>query len=87
MLVPNSLALISGSFLQEERGQAIGTWPGFTAMTAAIGPVLGGALVQHGSWRWVFFLNLRLAAVVLVVPQLRVPETMSMPGAVCRWLR
>src|SRR6201981_3601605 len=75
LLVPNSLALISGSFPQEERGAAIGTWSGFTAITAAIGSVLGGWLVQHGSWRWVFFLNVPLAAIVLVVTQLRVPET------------
>jgi EmrB/QacA subfamily drug resistance transporter len=75
LLVPNSLALISGSFPQDERGAAIGTWSGFTAITAAIGPVLGGWLVQHGSWRWVFFLNVPLAAIVLAVTRLRVPET------------
>ena len=50
-LIPNSLALISVSFSPEQRGRAIGTWSGFTAITAAIGPVLGGWLVQHASWR------------------------------------
>jgi len=74
LLVPNSLALISGSFPEEERGRAIGTWSGFTSITAAIGPVLGGWLVQHGSWRWVFFINVPLAAVVLAITGLRVPE-------------
>src|SRR5713226_4567796 len=57
LLTPSSLAIISASFDSKERGKAIGTWSGFTAMTAAIGPVLGGWLVQHASWRSVFFLN------------------------------
>jgi EmrB/QacA subfamily drug resistance transporter len=74
LLVPNSLALISGSFPEEERGRAIGTWSGFTSITAAVGPVLGGWLVQHGSWRWVFFINVPLGAIVLAVTTLRVPE-------------
>jgi EmrB/QacA subfamily drug resistance transporter len=74
LLVPNSLALISGSFPEKERGRAIGTWSGFTAITAAIGPVLGGWLVQHGSWRWVFFINVPLAAIVLAITIRRVPE-------------
>jgi EmrB/QacA subfamily drug resistance transporter len=75
MLVPGSLALISTSFAAAERGRAIGTWSGSTAMTAAIGPVLGGWLVQHGSWRWVFFLNVPMALVVVAVCLWRVPET------------
>src|SRR6478672_2673770 len=75
LLVPNSLALISGSFPEQDRGRAIGTWSGFTSITAAIGPVLGGWVVQHGSWRWVFFMNLPLAGVVLAVTFLHVPES------------
>jgi EmrB/QacA subfamily drug resistance transporter len=75
LLVPGSLALISASFGSEERGRAIGTWSGFTAITAAIGPVLGGWLIQHASWRWVFFLNLPIAAVVLGLTFFRVPES------------
>jgi EmrB/QacA subfamily drug resistance transporter len=74
-LVPGSLAIISASYIEEERGRAIGTWSGFTAITAAIGPVLGGWLVQHASWRWVFFINLPLALVVIVVSLWRVPES------------
>ena len=74
LLVPNSLALLSGSFPPEERGRAIGTWSGFTSITAAIGPVLGGWLVQHASWRWAFFINIPIAAIVLVITRLRVPE-------------
>lgn len=67
LLVPGSLALISASFPPAERGRAIGTWSGFTAITAAIGPVLGGWLVQNASWRWVFFINLPIALAVLVL--------------------
>src|SRR5437762_2475154 len=63
-LVPGSLAIISASFEQNTRGQAIGTWSGFTAMTTAIGPVIGGWMIEHASWRWVFFINLPLAAAV-----------------------
>ena len=65
LLVPGSLALISASFPPEERGRAIGTWSGFTAITAAFGPVLGGWIVEFVSWRWVFFINLPLAIVVI----------------------
>ena len=74
LLVPGSLALISASFPAAERGRAIGTWSGFTAITAALGPVLGGWLIQHASWRWVFFINLPIAVVVLGLT-IRVPES------------
>jgi len=74
LLVPGSLALITASFPESTRGQAIGTWSGFTAIAAAIGPVIGGWLIEHSTWRWVFFLNLPLAlAVILLSP--RVPES------------
>jgi EmrB/QacA subfamily drug resistance transporter len=75
LLVPGSLALISASFPESARGRAIGTWSGATAIMAAIGPVLGGWLVQHLSWRWVFFINLPLALVVIAIAFWRVPET------------
>jgi EmrB/QacA subfamily drug resistance transporter len=75
LLVPGSLALISASFPVGERGRAIGTWSGFTAITAAIGPVLGGWLVDHASWRWVFFINLPLAVLVIGITLWRVPES------------
>src|SRR5437870_5721390 len=75
LLVPGSLAIISASFAEEDRGQAIGTWSGATAMTTALGPVLGGWLVQHVSWRAVFFLNLPLALIVLVLVFRFVPES------------
>ena len=75
LLVPGSLALISSCFSEKERGKAIGTWSGFSAMTTAFGPVLGGWLVEHVSWRAVFFLNLPLALAVIVISVSRVPET------------
>jgi EmrB/QacA subfamily drug resistance transporter len=75
LLVPGSLALISASFPVQQRGRAIGTWSGFTAITAAVGPVLGGWLVERASWRWVFFINLPIAVIVLALTLLRVPES------------
>src|SRR5947207_348512 len=75
LLVPGSLALISANFSERERGRAIGTWSGFTSITAAIGPVLGGWLTEHGSWRWVFFINLPLGLVVLLLALWKVPES------------
>jgi EmrB/QacA subfamily drug resistance transporter len=75
LLVPGSLALISASFSKERRGQAIGTWAAFTSIAAGIGPLLGGWLVESISWRWIFFLNVPLAAVVLAIIWWRVPES------------
>ncbi len=75
LLVPGSLAIISASFDTEHRGRAIGTWSGFTAITSAVGPVLGGFLVQYASWRWVFFINAPLAVIVLIILFWRVPES------------
>jgi EmrB/QacA subfamily drug resistance transporter len=80
LLVPGSLAIISAAFPTAERGKAIGTWSGFTGITAAIGPVLGGWLIQHLSWRWVFFINLPLAGAVIAVSFLFVPESRGEAG-------
>jgi EmrB/QacA subfamily drug resistance transporter len=75
LLVPGSLAIIGASFSEANRGKAIGTWSGFTAITAAIGPVIGGWLVEHASWRAAFFINLPIAAVVLFLIFHSVPES------------
>src|SRR5580658_1166706 len=75
LLVPGSLAIISASYTENERGRAIGTWSAFTAITEAIGQVLGGWLVEHGSWRCVFFINLPMAVVVILISLWRVPES------------
>jgi EmrB/QacA subfamily drug resistance transporter len=79
LLVPGSLSIISASFDERSRGAAIGTWSGFTAITTAIGPVLGGWLVEHASWRWAFFINLPLAAAVIGISMRHIPESRS-PG-------
>ena len=75
LLVPGSLALISASFDDKRRGKAIGTWSGFSAITAAVGPLVGGWLIDHASWRWVFFLNLPLALAVVLISLRFVPES------------
>jgi EmrB/QacA subfamily drug resistance transporter len=54
MLVPNSLAMLEASFSESERATAIGRWAGWSAVSTAIGPLLGGAVVDAASWRWVF---------------------------------
>jgi EmrB/QacA subfamily drug resistance transporter len=77
LLVPGSLAIISTSFDEKSRGQAIGTWSGFTAITSAFGPVLGGWLIQHASWRWVFVINLPLAVAVIAISFWQIPESRS----------
>src|SRR5437879_2104381 len=85
LLVPGSLAIISTSFDEKSRGQAIGTWSGFTAITTAIGPVLGGWLVEHASWRWAFFVNLPLAAAVIAISLWRIPESRSVTARRIDW--
>ncbi len=74
-LIPGSLAILTASYAESERGRAIGTWSGFTTMTTAIGPVLGGWLVEHFSWHWVFLINLPIAVIVICLTMWRVPES------------
>jgi EmrB/QacA subfamily drug resistance transporter len=64
-LVPGSLAIISATYNDAERGRAIGTWSGFSAITTALGPVIGGWLIEHVSWRAAFFINVPFAAIVV----------------------
>src|SRR5437879_4135764 len=86
LLVPASLALISASFDESERGRAIGTWSGLTSMTTAIGPVLGGWLIEHASWRWAFFINVPLAAAVIVISLWHIPESRTNDAGRIDWL-
>jgi EmrB/QacA subfamily drug resistance transporter len=67
LLVPGSLAIINATFPEAERGRAIGTWSAFSAITTAIGPVTGGWLIEHVSWRAAFYLNVPLAVIVVVL--------------------
>lgn len=75
MLAPASLALIGACFEGADRGKAIGTWSGLSAVAAAVGPVAGGAIIDHLGWRWVFFINLPIAVVVALVSLRHVPES------------
>ncbi|MGH3446555.1 MAG: MFS transporter [Nocardioidaceae bacterium] len=75
MLTPGSLAMIQGAFRPQDRGRAIGAWAGLGGIAAAVGPFLGGWLVQYASWRWVFFINLPLAFVTVLIATTYVPET------------
>jgi EmrB/QacA subfamily drug resistance transporter len=75
LLAPASLAILQASFRAEDRARAIGAWSGLSGVAAAAGPLVGGSLIAIGSWRWVFFINLPVAAVVLVVTARHVPES------------
>jgi EmrB/QacA subfamily drug resistance transporter len=75
LLVPGSLAIISATFDEKRRGAAIGAWSSLTTVTTALGPVLGGWLVQTLSWRWIFFINAPVAAITLVIVFWRVAES------------
>ncbi|MBD1853380.1 DHA2 family efflux MFS transporter permease subunit [Cyanobacteria bacterium FACHB-502] len=86
LLIPGSLAIIGASFPNEQRGAAIGFWSGFTAITSAAGPVLGGWLIETFSWRWVFLINLPLAAIVIVISRWCVPESRDPQAAKLDWL-
>jgi EmrB/QacA subfamily drug resistance transporter len=75
LLVPGSLALISASFRQDERGAAFGTWAAFSGVASAAGPLLGGYLIDQLSWAWAFAVNLPVAAVVVAIAWIHVPES------------
>ena len=75
LLVPGSLAMISSSFGERDRGAAIGAWAAGTSIAAGGGPVLGGWLVEHLSWRWIFLINLPLAAVAVWIAATRLQES------------
>lgn len=75
LLTPGSLAIIEASFQPDDRGKAIGAWTGFSGVGTAIGPFLGGWLIQAVSWRLIFAINLPLAALVVAVAWRHVPET------------
>ena len=82
LLVPGSLALISAHFPQDERGRAFGTWAGFSGITSALGPLLGGYLIDRLSWAWAFAVNLPLAALVVAITWFKVAESRQAGPAV-----
>lgn len=75
LLTPGSLAMIQSSFRPADRGKAIGTWSGLGGIAAAIGPFVGGWLVQYASWRWAFLVNVPLGVATVWIAWLHVPET------------
>src|SRR4249919_2936147 len=86
LLVPGSLAIISNSFSEQERGRAIGLWSGFSAITTGVGPVFGGWLIEHVSWRAVFFINLPIALVVILISLRHVAENTDRESSPVDWL-
>ncbi len=81
LLTPGSLAMIQGVFDRADRGRAIGAWAGLGGIAAAVGPFVGGWLVQYASWRWVFLLNLPLGALTAWLAWRHVPETWDAKAA------
>ncbi|HLS25663.1 MAG TPA: MFS transporter [Beutenbergiaceae bacterium] len=75
LLTPGSLALIQSLIAEEDRARAIGIWSAWSGVAGAVGPLLGGSLVETLSWRWVFFINVPVAAVVVIIGLTRVPES------------
>jgi EmrB/QacA subfamily drug resistance transporter len=86
IFVPGSLALIGACFSDSERGSAIGTWTAASALTTVAGPVLGGFLAEEFSWRWVFFINIPLAIIVIAIAMARVPESREVGDSKIDWL-
>ncbi|WP_140394512.1 MFS transporter, partial [Streptomyces recifensis] len=80
LLTPGSLALIQASFHPDDRSRAVGLWSGFGGVGAAIGPFLGGWLVEGPGWRWVFLLNVPLALICVPVALRHVPESDAGPA-------
>lgn len=77
LLTPGSLAILEASFVSEDSAAAIGAWSGLGGIMTAIGPFLGGWLVQSASWRWIFLINIPFAAIVVWVGLRHVPETLN----------
>lgn len=75
LLIPCSLAIIGATFNEDERGKAIGTWAAFSGLSAAFGPVLGGWIVDHTSWRWIFLINPFIALPAILIALRHVPES------------
>lgn len=77
LLTPASLAILQSSFAPDERPRAIGAWSALGGVANAAGPLIGGYLIAIGTWRWVFFINLPVAALVITMTARHVPETRS----------
>ena len=90
LLVPNSLALVDAGIRPDDRGRAIGTWAGLSGVASAVGPFLGGWLIDTLSWRWVFFIVVPVAVLAAVLVVRHAPESradssarLDLTGAAC----
>lgn len=81
LLTPGSLAILEASFTPADRARAIGAWSGLGGVAIAAGPVIGGYLISAASWRWIFFINVPIAAVVVALGAQHIPETRDQRGA------
>src|SRR5262249_16233185 len=75
LLTPGSLAILEASFVPADRSRAIGAWSGLSGVATAAGPLLGGFLISAASWRWIFFINVPVAIVVVAMAARHVPES------------
>jgi EmrB/QacA subfamily drug resistance transporter len=86
LMTPASLAIIQSSFKAEDRPRAIGIWSGFSGVASVVAPFIGGWLLEMGTWRWIFVINLPVAAVLVLVAVRRVPESREAAPAPMDWL-
>ena len=86
LLVPNSLALVDAAFVEEERGAAIGRWAGWSGVSTALGPLVGGWLVDGLGWRWVFAVMIPFALAAAWIVWRKVPEVGLAPGRPGPWI-
>jgi len=75
LLTPGSLAILQASFVPDDRARAIGAWSGLSGVAIAAGPLIGGYLISAASWRWIFFINVPIAAAVVALGAKHVPES------------
>ncbi len=80
LLTPGSLAILEALFAPADRSRAIGAWSGLSGVATAAGPLIGGYLITAASWRWIFFINLPIAALVVALAARHIPESRA-PGA------
>ncbi|MFC4031935.1 MFS transporter [Streptomyces polygonati] len=81
LLTPGSLALVQSTFRREDRAKAVGAWSGLGGVAGAVGPFIGGYLVDGPGWRWIFLINVPIAAVVVAIAQWHVPESRDRDAA------
>ena len=81
LLTPGSLAMIQGAFRPSDRGKVVAQWAGLGGIAAAVGPLLGGWIVDNASWRWIFLINVPVAVAVLLVAARHVPESRDLQAA------